>query len=171
MKITFSASAMASKCCDIGLSLFYLHIPSYQVKKDVFYNLLTCYTCYEIEDHTSAMCRKKLVNPNYKICSNCSAEDHDFRICNIRPANYNCINCNGNHSTMSMTCPHRQDLLKAKRLKTNASFASKITLSSNNNSMKIDQNILSKTLIITMTAALKEQQNPGCFSTYLNTFL
>ena len=171
MKITFSASAMASKCCDIGLSLFFLHIPNYQVKKDVFYNLLTCYTCYQVEDHTSAMCPKKLVNPNFKICSNCSEETHDYKICNIRPANYKCINCSGTHSSMSMTCPYRQDLLKAKRLSSNTSFATKLKLSPNINSAKIDQNIMAKTLTITITAALKEQQSPGSFSTYLNTLL
>ena len=169
MKITFSASAMASKCCDIGLSLFFLHIPNYQVKKDVFYNLLTCYCCYEVENHTSTMCPKKLENPNYKVCSNCSEETHDFKICNKSPANYKCINCSGKHSSMSMICPYRQDFLKTKRLSSNPSFASKIK--SSRNDVKIDQNIMAKTLTITITAALKNQQDPGCFSTYLNTLL
>ena len=105
MKIVFQSSISAQKSRDIGLSLFYLHIPAYKIKKDLFFNIRTCYVCYSLDSHTSNDCPMKKMNPNYKICSNCAQTSHDFRVCTASPSNLKCINCQGKHSTMAMICP------------------------------------------------------------------
>ena len=100
MKIVFSDSTMASKCLEIGLSIFYLHIPSYDIKKDYFYNILICYACYALDSHMSSKCPKKETNPDYRICSNCSDTSHDYRNCPNEQSSFKCINCNGSEKNL-----------------------------------------------------------------------
>ena len=172
MKIVFQSSISAQKSRDIGLSLFYLHIPAHKIKKDFFYNIRTCYVCYSIEEHTSIECPKKQMNQNYKICSNCAQTSHDFKTCTASPSNLKCINCLGKHSTMSMTCPIRRKIVSERRADINKekNYASTVRSPAINNSI-LDNEILFKSITITILATLKDNESPGCFGEQLNNLL
>ena len=172
MKIVFQTSLIAHKSRDIGLSLFYLHIPAHKIKKDFFYNIRTCYVCYSIEEHTSTDCPMKKTNPNYKICSNCAQTSHDFRTCTASTSNQKCINCNGKHSAMSMTCPARRKIISEQRADINKvkNYAATVRSPAINNNI-LDNELLSKSITITILASLKENESPGCFGEQLNNLL
>ena len=171
MKIVFTSSSMSVKSREIGLSLFYLHLPSYEIQKDFFYNIQICYVCYALDSHTSYNCPKKVSDPSYKICSNCSENTHNFKICNANPSRFKCINCKGNHSTMSMSCPSRQGILKGKRSVENGTIASVVKSSCKNSLNVMNNDVLSKSVTITILATLKDMETPGSFSDQLNNLL
>jgi len=107
IKIVFTSSEMADKCLSVGLSMFRLHIPGYNITKDRFVNLDICFSCYAIEDHISSNCPQKRENPSFKVCSKCADAGHNYRTCEASPNSFKCVNCDGNHHALAMACPVR----------------------------------------------------------------
>ena len=83
LKITFSIVEMAEKSTELGISMFYLHIPGCNMNREVFIRLETCFACYAVDNHQTRECPKRVNNPNYEICSKCASTEHDFRRCNV----------------------------------------------------------------------------------------
>jgi len=171
LKIVFSSSSIANRCIAVGLSMFYLHIPSRDISKDKFVKLETCLSCYGFEDHFSTHCPKKLLDPSYKICSKCSVEGHDFKSCNVPPDQFRCINCNGNHHAMAMACPKRRDAIRKKRSSDylsskKVSDAVKSTIIPTTTPFQHDT--VYKSMALIFLASLKNVDTPGSFSKELN---
>ena len=114
IKVTFTQAIYATEAQDKGLKLFSMKIPYYQIKQEKFYNIQICYRCYKTEDHPTKNCPQ---NQDYKICSECSERGHTWKQCNKEMKK--CINCEGNHRTLSMKCPKRKEAVKKKRLEEN----------------------------------------------------
>ena len=98
---------MAQKAFEQGLVLFNMKISPDQIKKEIFINILICFKKYKMEDHTTANCPRK----NTVICSEC-AGNNIWKDCTFPTKN--CINCDGTHRTMAMTCPKRKEMLREK---------------------------------------------------------
>ena len=113
IKVTFENQHMVSQVLPKGLILFNLSHPAHNICREIFVDILTCFKCYQLEDHQTSSCPK---SKEYKICSLCASQEHSHRECisSIR----NCINCKeeGNdHSTLAMSCPIRKNVSKKKR--------------------------------------------------------
>lgn len=106
IKITFCNTAPALRAQDIGVKLFNTRVPPHQIQKEEYHELKNCLRCYAIEDHVAAQCPKPR---EYKICSECSEEDHTWRECNA--SQKKCINCGGEHRTLAYKCPQRKAAL------------------------------------------------------------
>lgn len=103
LKITFSESTSAKKAQEKGLLLFSMRIPSYNIIQDKYLKINTCLRCYALEDHHTSNCPK---SRDFKICSECSRENHSWRDCDGGPKC--CINCEEHHSTMAMSCGRKK---------------------------------------------------------------
>lgn len=110
LKITFDESSKALKAQETGLLLFSMRIPRYDIEQDKFHNILTCFRCYAIEDHSVNQCPK---DKDYKICSECGIVGHIWRECKAEEKF--CINCKGQHGAMQMRCPKRKEVVNGKR--------------------------------------------------------
>ena len=169
MKIVFASSSIAEKSLSYGLSLFSLHVPSYNIIKDKFVSLIVCFMCYAVEDHILANCPKKSVNKLYKICSKCFSEGHDFKTCKITDRDFCCVNCGGNHHAMAMVCPIRREALRKKRTSETRKTSDVVkgnTLDSFQH--QIDCDLIYKSFALMFLASMKNAENPGTFSTELN---
>ena len=100
MKLTFSSSDIADRVCEQGFFITKLFIFSHYIFKDEFVPVLTCYRCYKLEDHRTSQCPQ---NPDYVICSLCASRDHGWKTC--ENVTKKCVNCDGPHPTLSMSCP------------------------------------------------------------------
>ena len=106
IKVTFEKH-MVSQVLTKGLLLFNLFHPAHNICREIFVDILTCFKCFQLEDHPTSACPK---SKEYNICSPCASQEHTHRECisSIR----NCINCKeeGNdHSTLAMSCPFRKN--------------------------------------------------------------
>lgn len=110
MKITFDETVKAIKVTERGLLAFSMCLPKHDIKIDFFYNITTCYKCYQMEDDLTNNCSKE---KKFKICSNCSKADHTWKDCKER--NKKCISCGGEHGTLEMKCPIRKEIINQKR--------------------------------------------------------
>ena len=110
----------AEKCVSMGINMYCLHFPAYNICKDKFVRIETCFACYKPEDHFYSNCPMKQQNPDYRVCSNCAQNTHTFQNCRAQRNQYRCVNCNGEQSAMSMACLMRKDALKSKRQNLNA---------------------------------------------------
>ena len=110
IKITFTQAIFAQKSIENGLKLFSVKIPHYQIQQEKFYLIQTCFKCYEIETHLTKDCSK---NRDYKIYSECAEEGHTWKDCTKEGEI--CINCRGNHRTLSMRCQKRKEAIKKQR--------------------------------------------------------
>ena len=169
LKIVFASSTMVRDCIETGIFMFYLHIPGYRIRRDKFIRILQCYVCYEVESHTSRNCPKKQDDPSYKICSNCSSTSHRYQSC-PEQTNFKCVNCDGSHRTISMACPLKRDAVKIKRQQptSNGNYSDAVKKSTPTN-FAIDPTLISKSISITVLALLKNAENPGTFSTVINS--
>ena len=161
---------MVDQCLEKGIKSFFYHISPNDIARDHFIKLKMCFKCYQIEDHITQNCPK---NTDYVICSECSSHEHKFDQCNSGQ-NKKCVNCHGAHSTLALGCPTRKNMLQQKRKRVTSSSYSDVTLRQNgtneNQLVKIyDQIILSNMCII--TAAMKEQETPGCYGDVLTSLL
>ncbi|MPC76461.1 hypothetical protein E2C01_070874 [Portunus trituberculatus] len=150
-----------------------MRVPNYQIKKEEYIEVVTCFKCYKLDDHYSSQCPEE---KDFTICSECSSHNHTWMNCssNIKT----CINCNGHHRTLSYQCPTRKNIEKQKRqLKstTYAAAASSQTLTNplqnisrnfNEDTKKLD-NIITSVVI----AHFQNIINPGSFLTELNASL
>ena len=92
-----------------------MHVPAYNVSRENFVRLFTCFCCYITVDHPTNDCPQKASNLNFKNCSNCSSRDHVYLSCNIDRSPFRCNNCDGNHETLSMSFPVRKNARKIKK--------------------------------------------------------
>jgi len=183
LKITFSTQQMAAMCVEKGLLLFKLSVPPRYVSLDRFINVDICYRCYKLDSHLSAACTR---DRNYLICSICAVEGHTFKTC--RSLAKCCINCGGDHNTLSMACGERKKIVEAKRRNSNVSFAAKTSQTTRLNvdnesadgvldslSLRGSSPDLGKVVhlstVSVIIAAMKEQEEKGCFENVLNTLL
>lgn len=109
-KIEFEDVSMAAKAETNGLRLFNMSIAYHQIKREIYTPIKTCLRCYKIEDHNTSECPQPR---DYKICSECSSQDHTWRSCKSNEKK--CLNCNQAHRTMAMICPKRKEAIKRKR--------------------------------------------------------
>ena len=130
LKIVTQNSQMADRICNEGLYLFFFHVPSHSINKDIYVKLINCYKCFAIDQHTTSACP----NSSVKICSKCS-KNHSYFDCNATPNEFKCINCQGIHHSLALKCPIRKNLIKEKRNRVIAektSYASKLITRSAN---------------------------------------
>ena len=107
-KMEFKTAKMVEYCLESGFFLFNLSIsPKFLALEDnpqIFY----CYRCYGINNHKSNSCLKP---KSYKVCSLCASEEHSHVDCNSTERK--CINCDGNHATISKTCPRFKEVVES----------------------------------------------------------
>ena len=84
LKIVFSSSSVAEKSLTSGLSMFFLHVPGYNIIRDRFIRIDLCYVCYAVDDHLSINCPIRASDRSYLICSKCSERDHDHKSCSYQ---------------------------------------------------------------------------------------
>ena len=161
---------MASKAMNTGIVLFNLVVPSANIFQDEFVNLLICYKCYALEEHTTASCTKPI---NYKVCSLCSQTGHTFKECQAYEKT--CINCKGPHSTLAMSCPHRKRIQKEKKTKSvkKPSYSSVAASNVHNvsDSFGNASEVIAKAAMCIMISTMKNGEIPGSFQHTLNHLL
>ena len=130
IKLVFQTSSMADSALSQGLFAFQLHIPPYSMKRDHYQYIKTCYICYKLDDHLIGSCSRK--NTDFKVCSKCSTSGHTWKTCSSDVVK--CINCKGNHSTLSYSCPARRECVKSSLKKdyNRDTYASKLSESASN---------------------------------------
>ena len=172
LKIIFETSTMADKCLELGLSLFNLHIPGREIRKDSFITLNTCYACYAIDDHSASNCPKRQLNKSYLICSNCSKLGHNYQNCSTTPDKFVCINCGGNHHSMASSCPRRKDIIREKRRKASTSSTQTYATVSKHaprpDLQQIDLTPVYKSVSLVFLASILNHETPEAFSSTLN---
>ena len=105
IKIECNEVRMANLCIDNGVLMYSFSYPprsiSIQRHKTSESNIKKfCLRCYAFNDHLTANCTKPR---DYTICSECSSTNHNWRNCSSSAKM--CINCHGDHRTMSYQCP------------------------------------------------------------------
>jgi len=184
IKITFTTQSMAIRCIENGIHILNLHVPPRNITIDSFIEVRACYRCYKLDDHISTTCDK---NSDYLICSVCAGLGHNFRNCTAERRC--CINCGGQHSTMSMTCPIRKKIIDEKRKLNNKTYV-KVAMdgshmSTNNRSAAIQlksgliaadnspdmSEVINRSTACVIIATMKENEMKGTFEKVLNELL
>ena len=167
IKIVFSNTYMADKCINNGLFLFYLFIRGEDMTKDKFFEIKTCYRCYEFGSHFTNECKQSLT---YKVCSLCASHDHLWKECKT-PAR-KCINCGGDHATLSISCKLRQDYLTNVRNSDKKSFSEAVIQPVQPHPppapINFNNELIAKTFSCIVLASFKENEEPGSFEANLN---
>jgi len=184
VKITLNSQQAAETVFHGGLLAFNLVVPPRNISQDKYIELLVCYRCYKLDDHVSSQCDKA---SDYIICSLCSGVDHSYKNCNCRDRK--CVNCDGNHSTLALSCPVRKKIISDKRKSESASYATKVSSNFpkvfeniwhqgtgadnvNTSSPVVNlQDIYSKSVLSLMVATMREKAEPGTFQDVLNELL
>lgn len=109
MKIKCEEIQMVKRALQAGLVVHNQSIPDKCISQELHINISQCMKCYAY-DHIKKDCQKPEA---YKICSNCSSNDHTWLDCNN--AFKKCVACNGDHPTMAMRCPNRKAIIKKER--------------------------------------------------------
>ena len=65
LKITLRTINMAQRCIDCGFYLFHLHIPKFNIEREVQINVNICDYYFAYEHHRSANCPKRTENPQF----------------------------------------------------------------------------------------------------------
>ena len=172
MKVTFSDTSMTEKALQIGLFMFHMHIPCFNISRDIYIHILRCYSCFAIDNHATHECPKKLENPNFKLCSNCSNPSHERSSCTARPEDFKCVNCHENHHSLAMKCPIRRKIIFDKRKCTESpNTASVLKKSMTNKIPNIDATTVNKTISITVLALFTNHSTPGSFEKTFNSLM
>ena len=95
-----------------GILMFYMMIKPDQMTRDEFFNILTCFKCYPMEDRPTKNCQERRI-----LCSECAQEGHRWTEC--RNPVKKCLNCNGKHRTLTMSCPVKRELISSKSWRKN----------------------------------------------------
>jgi len=174
MKVTFTTAVMADKVLVGGIKILRLFIQGTDIHRDNYVNILTCYVCYDIEKHTSSNCPALKNDCNYKACSLCSSNEHTWKSCN-NPTR-RCINCDAEHSSLSNSCPVRQQVLRNKRAspqmsKINSYASAAASGNSSNLPHFFDNSTASKTMTCIMLSVMKSHSSQEEFETTLNNLL
>ena len=164
MKITFANHSMAESCLVNGIKLFMLHISSFDIQREEYVEVKTCYKCFSLNSHFTHECQKE---PDYLICSKCADTGHSFRSCTATQKK--CINCLMPHPTLSYSCPKRKEIVKNKMSPT--SYASVINPSNPVASEKVNlekiTESITKSILCLIVATEKDKEDPGCFTEVL----
>ncbi len=170
VKFTFRSSEMARRARSEGLLLFSISVPPHQMKEETYIPLLTCNTCYAIEDHSTKQCP---CPQGYKVCSECSSNDHTFRECSSPEKQ--CLHCGQAHSCMAMRCPARKKAYKEKeeRLRTESTRSTSISYAQAASSPASEgtQGLNLTGLVCVMHAHMVNCAEPGSFQTTLSASL
>ena len=171
MKLSLRTSQMATSIIDNGLYMFYLSIPKYDIKKDIYVRLINCYNCYAIHDHHTNECPQG----NKTLCSKCSSAEHTHWNC-PRKDNFKCINCSGPHHTLQLKCPLRRNMIRdiRRKIASNDPHAKVVTApktlkDSYAKVAALKQDVINPNTSAFMASAfihlslIKELQAPGCF--------
>ena len=113
--------------------MFHMHVPiPSQISKEIFISVSTCYRCFTFDEHLNSSCH---LDPGYKICSSCSMLGQTWHNCSA--GTKMCVNCAGNHHTLSPECPRRKNAIKLHRkniLNKNSPGYSSIVVKNNSDS-------------------------------------
>ena len=108
-KIIFTSTEMAEIVKREGILCFNMKISNTQIEQEEFIDLLLCFHCYTWEKHSTRECP----NGSYeRRCSECAGQ-HDYREC--KSTHKQCLNCGGQHRTMSMACPEKRKAMSEKK--------------------------------------------------------
>ena len=107
-KIELQTIEHAQHVLQNGFLCFNTKIASHQLEKEEFTDILICFNCYQLEEHTSTNCPNK----ETIVCSECTG-NHNFKDC--RAEFKKCLNCGGPHRTMAMACPKKKEIIRKKR--------------------------------------------------------
>lgn len=184
IKIECTETSMVDRVLTTGLKIFNTSILPEQITREEFISLLTCFNCYQYEEHTTFNCPEK----NVKYCSECGGEGHKFFEC--KEIEKKCLNCKRNnensidHRTLAMSCPLKKKLIKEKREmkkaaeeekqnKTYAMVAKKTAQEVIGEKIEINLSEVThfKILASIMHAHVLNLQTPGCYKTELNQML
>ena len=105
IKFVCKETHMADRCLSNGIRLLHMSYPprmlsAQKPKPTAARQVKFCYRCYSINTHSAKNCDK---SQDYIICSICSSKEHTWRNCNS--TSKRCINCTGDHNTISSHCP------------------------------------------------------------------
>lgn len=172
VKITFLSSAIATKAKEQGLLLFNMKVPEYNIKKEEYTEITTCMKCYKLDQHYTIKCPE---DSNFKVCSECGSKEHTWRDCSGEKKK--CLNCNGQHSTLSYQCPKRKEIVNGKRTALQnppqtlsyAAAAQQPTLPNLNISMPANR--MDQILTCVIHAHIANAINPGSYQKELNDML
>ena len=165
-KIEFGDTSVAEKVLNEGIYLFHLHVPSYNCEKEFYYEIKTCFKCYELENHITPHCKK---STDYIVCSECSQLGHKFFQCPNRETP-RCLNCDGEHGATSMKCPKRKLIIKQKLKESKQSFSEAIKQGKTNDNTPVHPQSF-ELMTILMTAHIHNAAYPGEFNKEANRLL
>lgn len=184
IKVECTETIMVEKVLSTGLKIFNTSVLPDQIAREEFISLLTCFNCYEYEEHTTFNCPNK----DMKFCSECGGTGHKYYEC-TEPEQH-CLNCirneeqRTNHRTLAMSCPLKKRLINEKRKekkeaeeekqnKTYAMVAKKTAqeISGEKTEIKLSEITHFKILASIMHAHVLNLQNPGCYKKELNMML
>ena len=171
IRLVCSSNEVATKALDSCVRLFNLSIPSSNIVQEKFVNLMTCNKCYAVEEHLASSCNRP---KDYKVCSVCASTDHTFRQCNSMIKK--CLNCGGEHTSLSMSCPIRkQKVNDKKRLmsqhKSYADATSAMRYTSATHSRTRDSDNMAKAFMCITISTMKNAEVPGSFESTLSHLL
>ena len=118
-KFVCKEAYMANNCLNHGIRMFDMSFPARMLsaQKPKGNNLQRptfCFRCYAINDHSVRDCPKP---PEFTICSECSSTNHSWQNCTSTTKK--CLNCSGEHRTMSNTCPSVKEASTKKTMQNN----------------------------------------------------
>ena len=177
VKVTFTEQSMVDKALDGGLLMFNLSITSCDIARERFIDIPICYRCYKWNDHKASECSK---DPSYVICSICSSTDHNYKTC--KSPIKKCINCCGNHATVSYSCQVRKTI--ARSLGSNKHHSPRILATHLGTDVAASVKsgtpvqsacsmdvITSRSIMCVMVAALKQPKSSAEFESTINSLL
>lgn len=177
-KVVFRETKMAVKATEEGLLAFSVKLSPDQISREEFIDILMCFSCYKLDDHISKNCPSR----DTVICSECSAIGHKWNHCTSSVKR--CINCRGNHRTMSMACPTKREIIANKKTenknkesentnKTYSDVAKEVLRQKNETQtmLHVENNTPLDVLVCIMHAHVINIAVPGSFATELNSML
>lgn len=185
IKLRLEETSMVERAQRQGILAFNMAISPSQIETEEYVNVLTCYKCYQLEDHVTKDCPHK----DLIICSECGDLGHSFRDC-VNPVK-SCINCNkkgnhNNHRTLAMACPLRKTIVnekinekRSRNAKTDgntyAEIAKRAVAEAKHNvkatHINLSEQKHTKILISIMHAHVMNLCNPGSYQQELNKML
>ena len=180
-KIEFKTIEHADNSLQTGILCFNVKISGHQMQKEKFTDILICFACYKLEEHSTENCPDK----DTIVCSECTG-NHNFKDC--RSLTKKCLNCGGDHRTMAMACPKKKEIVRRKRREeedkeknkqemTYARVAEKTIEKVNQNTKKTEDtqtmldNLGLRSIIMIMDAHIHNIIEPGSYNKRLNQTL
>ena len=108
-KFECQTSKMAQLCLQSGFFVANLSINSNSIALEEFHHVKYCFRCYAINSHVAAKCSKP---EDYTACSICASLEHTYKNCESDVKK--CLNCDGNHVTMSKMCKEFKETLSTR---------------------------------------------------------